>query len=198
MINAVVVSLLLLFSFQDPTDFNRRCPPEGRTKSGAKPTAKKQALYREKAKYEIPAEYDTVSIKDLLAKSKDDADDWYGGVPIAVRAYVQKVFDAGVESCNCYLTGTENLDTRIYLTKGPAYKPHLVAEVSPRLKEILEVSTADLRSLYEGRWVHVSGYLFFDPDHTNICINSGGKPTSKHPRQTAWEIHPVTKIELAK
>jgi len=52
------------------------------------------------------------------------------------------------------------------------------------------------RSKYLGRWVRVQGWMLFDFEHSNMAENTRpGNP--KNWRGTAWEIHPVTSIEIA-
>ncbi len=46
-----------------------------------------------------------------------------------------------------------------------------------------------------GRWVRFEGWLFFDLHHADESENAApGTPFNW--RATAWEIHPVTKIEV--
>ena len=64
-----------------------------------------------------------------------------------------------------------------------------VVEVTPRWKDANPTwSKTTLSQLKRQRAkVRIAGWLLFDQDHLNEVSNS---------RATAWEIHPITKIEV--
>ena len=73
-------------------------------------------------------------------------------------------------------------------------------EVTPRWRAAMRVAGADwstdhLKTTIEGHWVRVRGWLYFDEEHEFESENtaSGGYYNW---RATAWEIHPVTSIEV--
>jgi hypothetical protein len=46
-----------------------------------------------------------------------------------------------------------------------------------------------------GRWVKVTGWMLFDVEHQSEAENTApGRP--RNWRATAWEVHPVTAIEI--
>jgi hypothetical protein len=76
----------------------------------------------------------------------------------------------------------------------------VVVEVTPRLREKIKAdgvdwSTKALRSKLLGRWVTFTGWLLFDEEHASQAENTNpGRP--RNWRATAWEIHPVTQIDV--
>jgi len=144
---------------------------------------------------------------------------------VVLEGYVNRVSVGGCstgESCNC---GTKNklfCDTHIdfYPDKNSVTADGhnmFVVEITQRMRLLAaqgllssnvgnDWSTAKLTSL-EGHRVRFSGWLYFDTDHVNETwqpdpqdkvksVDAQGKPHFANWRQTAWEIHPVMKIEI--
>lgn len=173
------------------------CPPEGDAS-----TVVKAQTYRLKARYDHPPEsfIMDMSLEDILTRG-DDTKRWEQGAAVRMIAYVDTIFMAGPEDCNCDMNGDTMRDTRIYLTMDPDgqdKKTMMIAEVTPRMKALMKLqgtdwSTQGLRAAYQHHWVEVTGWLFFDRAHVGNAINT--KPTSGSLwRATAWEVHPVTAI----
>lgn len=57
-------------------------------------------------------------------------------------------------------------------------------------------STATLRKTIKGKTVRVTGWLFFDQNHADEAENTT-PGREKNWRATAWEVHPVTDIQIA-
>jgi hypothetical protein len=76
----------------------------------------------------------------------------------------------------------------------------VIVEVTPRWRAMMAArgvdwSTRTLRRGYLGRWVRVTGWLLFDAEHANAAENT--EPgRARNWRATAWEIHPITSIEV--
>jgi hypothetical protein len=77
----------------------------------------------------------------------------------------------------------------------------VVVEVTPRLQAIMrnagtDWTTKTLRKEILHKWVKVLGWMTFDSQHANAAENTnpGG---ANNWRATAWEIHPVTDIQVA-
>ena len=76
----------------------------------------------------------------------------------------------------------------------------MVVEVSPRIRKLMSEKginwdTKTLRDKLLGRWVKFEGWLFFDEEHANAAENTN-PGRERNWRATAWEIHPVTNIEI--
>lgn len=134
----------------------------------------------------------------------DDTNRWSTDHAVEVLAYVAEVKPGGPETCNCKSTNPADYDTHINLVTEPADKDdksrHLVVEVTPAWRRYMATqgkdwSTAKLRQDYRDKWVRVRGWMFFDAEHINTAANTrpGG---ANNKRGTAWEIHPITGIDL--
>jgi len=76
----------------------------------------------------------------------------------------------------------------------------LIVEVTPRWRYIMgergtDWSTRGLRDRFLGRWVKVRGWMLFDAEHQRESENTA-PGRAENWRATAWEIHPVTSIEV--
>jgi len=60
----------------------------------------------------------------------------------------------------------------------------------------IDWSTRALRDKFLGRWVKVRGWMLFDVEHVDHKENTA-PGRARNWRATAWEIHPVTSIEVA-
>ncbi len=95
------------------------------------------------------------------------------------------------ESCNCGLKSDAATDWHIALAQHPGdgEKTSIVTEPTPRIKKNHPNWTKKNIEpwLNSDMPVRISGWLLFDPQHTNHL---------KKYRGTLWEIHPITKIEV--
>ncbi len=189
-----------IVSSENNLDFYNNCPLEGNAK-------RKDilALNRLKNRYNFPKESDFV--KDItlqsLLKDGEDSERWTPHQAVEIIGYVSEVVKGGVETCNCKATDDENRDTHIEIMDNPMaaeFKNPLIAEVTPRFRYIMakkgiDWSTRTLRKNFKGRWVKIQGWLFYDTEHADEADNT--KPgRERNWRKTAWEIHPITSIEI--
>jgi len=133
----------------------------------------------------------------------DDRTRWNDHHAAEISGYVWDVKVGGVETVNCHAYDPPERDTHIELVLDPMNGPEdrrVIVEVTPRLRSIAEQSGEDwstnaLRDHFHGRWVRVRGWLLFDTEHESQSLNTApGRPRDW--RATAWEIHPVTSIEV--
>jgi hypothetical protein len=98
---------------------------------------------------------------------------------------------SNTESCNCSWKGEKATDWHIALVEHPGdgEATSVVVEPTPRIKKDHPGWTKKNLSawLNVDVPVRISGWLLFDPQHTNHL---------KKYRSTLWEIHPITKIEV--
>jgi hypothetical protein len=120
-----------------------------------------------------------------------------------VTGYVLDVKPGGSETCNCGKADPVHTDTHIELvlhSTDTAMTKSVVVEGTPRIRALMKAngidwSTSTLRRQLRGNWVKVSGWMTFDAQHANAAENTnpGG---ANNWRATAWEIHPVTNIQV--
>jgi hypothetical protein len=55
--------------------------------------------------------------------------------------------------------------------------------------------TRALRDRLLGRWIRIRGWMLFDVEHQSQSENTA-PGRERNWRATAWEIHPVTSIEV--
>ena len=140
-----------------------------------------------------------VTLGAMLAPG-DDRRRWQHGRAAAIDGYIVRVHDAGRESANC-LSGTR-LDAHLEVAPRPDAPPNerVIVEVTPPMRAQaigrgLDWSTATLRSQLTGRRARIEGWLLFDDEHDEESENTRpGHPGNW--RATAWEIHPVTAIDV--
>jgi hypothetical protein len=104
---------------------------------------------------------------------------------------------------NCHATDPPDRDTHIELVLDPMNSSEIrrfIVEVTPRGRALADQrgddwSTRALRDNLQGRWVRVRGWLLFDAEHESQSVNTApNRPRDW--RATAWEIHPVTSLEV--
>lgn len=176
------------------------CPLDGDASSSSV-----RELNRLKNRYEAPQPQQLNSAVTLAAMLEpgDDRRRWNEHLGAQITGYVWDVKVGGVETVNCHATDPSHRDTHIELvldpiTSGEARR--VIVEVTPRMRTLAEQrgedwSTSSLRDHVQGRWVRVTGWLLFDSEHAGQSLNTA-PGRSRDWRATAWEIHPVTSLEV--
>jgi hypothetical protein len=163
-----------------------------------------QALDRLKNRYiaPSPAEIDPrITLEGILAPG-NDVSRW----KVKQGAEIVDVWDVkrgGIESVNCHARDDAERDTHIELVLDPMNggpSRRRIVEVTPRWRYIMnkrgvDWSTRALRDRFLGRWVKVRGWMLFDREHQGESENMAPRRLERW-RATAWEIHPVTSIEV--
>lgn len=150
-----------------------------------------------------PAEINPkVTLAAVLAPG-NDIGRWKVRYGAEVTGYVDDVKVGGIETVNCHAHTPQYRDTHIELVLDPMDSgavQRVIVEVTPRWRAMMaekgvDWSTRALRDRFLGRWVKVTGWMLFDVEHKNESENTAqGRP--RNWRATAWEIHPVTNIEV--
>lgn len=193
---AAVATLLAALSVIAFVAGQRYCPSAGLALSD-----ERRDFHRLKNRTELPmaTDYDANVTLASLLKAGDDRLRWSTSRAARVEGYVVSVAAGPLELTNCYVPGRR--DTHIHIGAHPKSIPteHLVLETTPRLEDWAKRQgwnwTAEALKNLEGRKVRFEGWLFFDTSHAGESENiAPGR--SGNWRGTAWEIHPVTKIEI--
>lgn len=191
MLSAALVAAAALAVLQS------NCPAEGGALS-----AEVRAFVRLKNRTHgpRPEDFDPRVTLDALLLPGDDRGRWSEARAAAVEGYVVGVAPGGVEAANCY--SLTRRDTHVYLAQRPdaPTREAVVAEVTPRLREWAarqgeDWSEESLRRGLLGRRCRVEGWLLYDTEHDGEAENTApGRALNW--RATAWEIHPVTRVEV--
>lgn len=158
-----------------------------------------------KNRYTFPQESDfnrEITLQKIIAPG-NDAERWNTSQAAEITGYIYDVKPGGVETCNCKTKDIEKRDTHIEMVLNPMESgstQRVIVEVTPRFRKIMQDkninwTTRGIRDAFLGRWVKVQGWMFFDTEHDDEAENTNpGRP--RNWRGTAWEIHPVTSMEV--
>jgi hypothetical protein len=174
--------------------------------AGSAKTVTTKAQNRQKNRFTSPASSDidsAVTLPAMLAPG-DDTDRFESSRAAEITGFVVKVTGTGAETCNCKSATTRFTDTHIDVVVDPGDASddtkHVVVEVNPRLRAKMKSqginwSSTQLHNTLLNRWVKFRGWLFFDQIHADEAENTT-PGREKNWRATAWELHPVTSIEV--
>jgi hypothetical protein len=161
-----------------------------------------RALNRLKNRTALPVHTDidpALTLEAMLARGHDRAR-WSHDRAGAIEGVVVRVHDAGRESANCF-SGTR-VDAHIEVAQRLDAPPNqrVVVEVTPPMRDWAsgqgkDWSTATLQRELTGRRVRIQGWLMFDTEHDRESENTN-PGRSENWRATAWELHPVTAIQV--
>ena len=172
-----------------------RCPA-----GGVSFTAGKAALSRLKNRDSAPRaeDFDPRATLAALLEPGDDRARWPTARAARVEAYVVAVGEAKVEAANCFARSDVHID--VAARPDAPLSERVVLEVTPRWRDAArrrgEDWSADaLRRELTGRFCRFEGWLFFDAGHAEESENVAPGRRGNW-RATAWEIHPVTRIEV--
>ena len=173
------------------------CPPQG---AALTPGRREFMRLKNRAAAPGPGDFDGRVTLEALLRPGEDAGRWSEARAASVEGYVVEVVEGGVEAANCF--SYRRRDVHIHLAPRPDAKPRewLVLEVTPRFAarvrgEGRDWSAAALGRELLGRRCRFEGWLLFDREHADESENTApGGPGNW--RATAWELHPVTAIEV--
>lgn len=168
--------------------------------SGIAFTKERRHFHRLKNRTTIPqaSDFDERVTLTSLSQPGNDSARWSASRAARIEGYVVSVAAARTELANCYC----GRDTHIHIAMSPNAPPReqVVLETTPRMEAWArsggwDWSAETLKQELTGRLVRFEGWLLFDSSHAMESENiAPGTPLNW--RATAWEIHPVTKIEV--
>jgi hypothetical protein len=165
--------------------------------SGVAVTSQRREFQQQKNRTALPLQSDfdpRVTIETLLQPG-DDQSRWVASRAATLEGYVVSISSGPLEAANCFC----RRDIHIMLaprSDSPA-REQVVLEVTPRLETTKEWSLEKLTRELTGHRVRFEGWLFFDALHAGESENTTPGRANNW-RATAWEVHPVTKIEILK
>lgn len=176
------------------------CGMEG---DASNPAVRELNLLKNRYTAPEPQQIDPNVTLAAILEPGDDRTRWNDHHAGEITGYVWDVKVGGVETVNCRASDPPDRDTHIELVLDPmsgSEARRVIVEVTPRWRSIAEQrgedwSTNAIRDHFQGRWVRVRGWLLFDTEHESQSVNTA---PGRHRdwRATAWEIHPVTSIEV--
>ncbi len=203
-----IILLLLCFSFLGA---NAQGPPpdmdvfDGCGLDGSAKTANRKKLNQLKNRYTAPTNSEinpAITLSAMLAPGNDKTR-WSSTSGAEVTGFVLDVKPGGGETCNCGKTDAAHIDAHIELvlnSTDTTGTQSVVVEVTPRLRAIMGASGTDwstktLKKQFRHKWVKVRGWMTFDTQHSGVAENTNPGGASNW-RATAWELHPVTDIQV--
>lgn len=177
------------------------CPPQG---DATKP--KIQQLNTLRARLDEPSDDDydeTADVGALLAPG-DDSQRWSNDTAVEISAFVVDVRDGGMTSANCHSADPADHDTILDLSPGPDVSDpshRLIAVITPGWRRLMAKNRIDwsaraIRAKFLQQSVTIRGWLLFNFEAAARAANTASLGGASITRATAWEIHPVTGIEL--
>jgi len=205
-VTLLVISLVVLRNY---------CPT-----SGLALTESRRQFHQLKNRTALPQEsdFDNQVTLEALVQPGQDSSRWSMLRAARIEGYVVSVSSGPLEAANCYCSR----DMHIMIGPRPDASPReqIVLEVTPRTRAITTVGPLHsppspsnaktskgvllpdwfLETLQReliGQRVRFEGWLLFDYSHAAESENMAPGRANNW-RATAWELHPITKIEILK
>jgi len=139
-----------------------------------------------------------ITLDSVLAPGKDE--NRFSNTDFVVMdGWVTKFKDGGPESCNCKSRYVSDWDIHIVVGKTPDSPEDSCMVVEVTAKSKIKMGITDARKF--GRTIlhheiRIYGYMMWDFEHSKNSVNTAKPGTRDIFRKTAWEIHPVTEIDM--
>lgn len=149
-----------------------------------------------------PDDFDPDVSLEALLRPGEDRGRWSESRAGRVEGYVVEVVEGGMEAANCFSYRERDVHVHVAARPDAPRREWLVLEVTPRARRQApgrgeDWSAAALRRGLVGRRCRFEGWLLFDREHADESENTA--PGSRgNWRGTAWELHPVTSVEVLK
>jgi hypothetical protein len=176
-----------------------RCP-----QGGIAFTRARRDFHRLKNRTAIPEATDfdrNVTLRALLQPG-DDSSRWSTSHAATLEGYVVSIAKGPMELVNCYAPCNRDTHIHIGLRSDSPPREQIILEVTPRMEAWatslgLDWSEVNLKATLMGHWCRFEGWLFFDSYHATESENTAPGANDNW-RCSAWEIHPITKLEVIK
>jgi hypothetical protein len=149
-----------------------------------------------------PQDFDESVSLEALLRPGEDRGRWTESRAGRVEGYVVEVVEGGIEAANCYSYDERDVHIHVAARPDAPRTEWLVVEVTPRARSWAvefgrDWEAAALRRELVGRRCRFEGRLLFDREHADESENTAPGARGNW-RATAWELHPVTSIEVLK
>jgi hypothetical protein len=189
--------LLAIFLAAGVLLLDRYCPASGLGFSNSR-----RNVHRLKNRTSVPQSVDfdpQATLSNILQPGRDDTR-WSQTNAARVEGYVVSIGRAGIELANCYSPCRRDIHINVALRPDAPSGEQMVLEVTPYFERLAAVDGVDwserkLKEMLLGRWCRFEGWLFFDLGHAKESTNTF-EEGSEIWRATAWELHPITRIEV--
>lgn len=177
----------------------RYCPPQG---CALTPATRAFILLKNRTTTPTDADFDRRATLDALIAPGDDRARWSESRAGVVEGYVVAVERGSVEAANCFSFTRRDVHIHVAARPDAPLTETVVVEVTPRFADLARARGGDwsldaLRRTLVGHRCRFEGWLLFDQEHADESENTAhGNPADW--RATAWELHPVTRIEIIK
>ena len=147
-----------------------------------------------------PQDFDGNISLGALLRPGEDRGRWSEARAGRVEGYVVEVVEGGIEAANCYAYDRRDVHIHVAPRADAPRTEWVVMEVTPRARMWAvewgwDWSASALKKELVGRRCRFEGWLLFDREHADESENTA--PGSRgNWRGTAWELHPVTRIEV--
>lgn len=185
----------------DPFE-ERGCAPEGEAEEEGK--VRENRLKNWIALPE-PLDIDPHVTLEAMRAPGADVNRWDSDKAATIEGYVRNVWGGWIESCNCSAIARGLTDTHLDIVSfaDDSQRP-VIAEINPTMRlihkqlNLEDWSSMALRSKYKGKRVRITGWLFYDWGHylESDTVDPANRKGGRNWRATAWEIHPITSIEI--
>lgn len=148
------------------------------------------------------SDFDYAVTLAALLQPGEDRERWSASRAAVVQGYVVAVQEGSVESTNCYSFMRRDTHIEVALRLDAPPRERVILEVTPRMRDRAkgqgrDWSTAALTGELVGHWCRFEGWLLFDSGHAGEAENTAPGRAGNW-RATAWELHPVTHLEVVK
>lgn len=149
-----------------------------------------------------PQDFDERVTLESLLRPGEDRGRWSETRAGRVEGYVIEVVEGGVEAANCFSYCERDVHIHVAPRADAPRTEWVVVEVTPRARRWAVEWGGDwradtLRQELVGRRCRFEGWLLFDREHADESEHTAPGARGNW-RATAWELHPVTSIEVLK
>lgn len=166
-------------------------------------TTRARDLHRLKNRTSLPTrnDFDPNVTLDALLQRGDDASRWSIHRAARIQGQVLDVAYERPEATNCFNPCRRDIHITLAKYKGAPKTEQVILEVTPNMydwakSQGMDWSEGALQQQLVGRWCTFEGWLFLDVGHQKEAENTAPNRPDNW-RATAWEIHPITKIEVS-